>query len=197
VRGTQEDLSKVGNEVKKLIKTVVDVGAKLETANNNLAMTNGVVQRLHGDHENTKQNLAGNTVDLQAASSRLQRLIEEHSKTARDVSAVRDELSKVGASHEHTREVMGKTVSSVKELQDGQGMLNTGMQGVNRSLERVHGLAAATQKDLKLTNAFVLPNLGGEPTPAGPPPATLTQTSLRSKSLITPRKQRQQNRDWA
>merc|ERR1712063_7721 len=135
---------------------------KLDGTESNLSRTNTNFQKLHADHDATKTNTQSLQVDLQGLAAKLQKLNDDHLKCSRNVGLVRDGLEKVSAHHEETRELLNRTVSEVKELQEGHGDANATMNSLSKNLERVHGLASSTQKDLKLTNALVLPNLNAD-----------------------------------
>merc|ERR1712137_1041316 len=108
-----------------------------------------------------------------------------HLKCFRNVGLVREGLEKVSAHHEDTREILNRTVGDVKELQEGHGNSNATIRALNKNLERVHGIACSAQKDLKLTNALLLPNISSE-TGTGNMPKTRTPTPTGHRKADKP-----------
>merc|ERR1712137_182569 len=159
LKGTQEDHSKLSSDLKRLVKHLTEMGNKLDGTESSLSRTNTNLQKLHVDHDATKSNTQSLQVDLQGIATKLQKLTDDHLKCFRNVGLVREGLEKVSAYHEETRELLNRTVSDVKELQEGHGNANATMNSLTKNLERVHGIASSTQKDLKFTNALVLPTL--------------------------------------
>jgi len=183
LRGTQEDLSKVASDVKRLVKHLNDMTNKLDGTESSLGKTNTQLQKLHVDHDGTKTNTQVLQVNLQGVATKLQRLNDDHLKTNRNVGFVREGLDKVSAYHEETRELLNRTLSEVKELQEGHGDANATMNSLSKNLERVHGLASSTQKDLKLTNALVLPNLNAD-SGTGDMSMPVTPSTTRNKKIL-------------
>jgi len=80
------------------------------------------------------------------------------------------------------REILNRTVSDVKEFQEGHINSNATMLTLHKNLERVHGIASSVQKDLKLTNALVLPNISPD-SGAGNMSKTRTPSPLESNIM--------------
>merc|ERR1712007_111395 len=187
LKGTQEDLSKVSSDLKRLVKHLNELANKLDGTDANLSRTNTNFQKLHVDHDATKTNTQSLQVDLQGLATKLQKLTDDHLKCFRNVGIVREGMEKVSGYHDETRELLNRTVSDVKELQEGHGNSNATMLTLHKNLERVHGIASGTQKDLKLTNALVLPNINADSIVAGETmKQTTTPTTGRQRKVDKP-----------
>merc|ERR1712007_190011 len=187
LKGTQEDLNKLSSDQKRLVKHLNEMANKLEGTEANLSRTNTNFQKLHVDHDATKTNTQSLQVDLQGLATKLQKLTDDHLKCFRNVGIVREGMEKVSGYHDETRELLNRTVSDVKELQEGHGNSNATMLTLHKNLERVHGIASGTQKDLKLTNALVLPNINADSIVAGETmKQTTTPTTGRQRKVDKP-----------
>merc|ERR1712137_964585 len=151
--------SKLNSDMKRVGKHHNDLANKLDGTESSLGKTNTNLQKLHSDHDSTKDSAQSLQAHLTGLNTKHQKLNEDFLKSSRTVGVIRDGMLKTNEEQEETRALLNKTVTDVKELQDGVANANASLMALGKNLDRVHGIASSTMKDLRMTNALVLPNL--------------------------------------
>merc|ERR1712007_244413 len=160
LKGVQEVLNKLTSDQKRLVKHLNEMDNKLDGTEANLSRSNTNYQNLQVDHDASKTNTQILQVDLQGLATKLQKLTDDHLKCFKNVGIIRQGMEKVSGYHDETRELLNRTVSDVKELQEAHGNSNATMLTLHKNLERVHGIASSAEEDLKLTNVLRLSRTG-------------------------------------
>jgi len=168
-RNLHESLEQAQADVKKLRdadvgrdKRMAELSFKCDGVKENLEMTNGVVMRLHTEHEETRFKAITITNKSHEIDVAVRRSTADHGQTVLSVQVVKEELAKVMAAQCATRDKLSEATERVGELGNGTVNLQNAMHELSLNVEYVHNLAANTEDNLKVTNALVLPNLGAE-----------------------------------
>lgn len=143
-------------------KRMEELRFKGEKLKENLELTNGVVMRIHSEHEETRINVLDNAKIKHEVKVALQRLKDDHGHTANTVNIVNEGLSKLRAGQDTMRDNLAETNIRVGGVNSSAVGLQNAVHEISKSLELVHTIASNTEDNLKKTNAMVLPNLGAE-----------------------------------
>lgn len=166
IRELKESL-KDAMDIAKGVRDSVDVleGKFLETKETlrqskiGLEETNGIVVKIHEDHETTKNSLHDCNDKLHRAALNIKKLDDGLDKTSKALTKSQTDLSKATARVEMAHEVLGYTVDHVNSLREGHTMAQSSLAHLEQSLERTHRLAHQTKSVVHETNAILLPNL--------------------------------------
>jgi len=156
------DVGKLGSVSADHDKRMTELSIKGEKVKENLEMTNGVVMRLHTEHEETRMKAVQNLDRNHEIDVALRRIQEDSSHFGNSVHSLHDDFSKMAAAQDTTRDRLTETVDKVNQLNGGTVNLQNTMHEMGKNLEWVHNLASSTEDHLKMTNAMVLPNLGAD-----------------------------------
>lgn len=159
---TQADFMKLGDAAVAHDRRMAELSLKCDGVKHNLELTNGVVMRLHTEHEETRSKAIDATTRSNEINAAMRRSIADQGQTILSVQAIREELAKVVASHSTTQDKLSEAAERLGELGNTAVNLQNRIQELGLNVERVHALAASTEDNLKMTNSFVLPNLGAE-----------------------------------
>lgn len=144
-------------------KRVGELTFKSDKTKDNLELTNGVIMRLHTEHEETRGKTIANMNKNHELDVSLRRLSQDdHAHLAQSVRIINEELSKLAAGQETFRDRLMETMERVGGLGSGTVNLQNTVHEMGKNLEWVHSLASNTQDSLKITNSMVLPNLGAD-----------------------------------
>lgn len=141
---------------------IMELASKTDKHRENLEMTNGVVMKLHCEHEETRAKAIGLQTSSKTLDTALQRLREDHKQVVQSVQIVNEEAAKLSAAHSTTREMIVQTTDKVGGIDSGTVNLQNAVHELGKNIEWVHSVASHTQDHLKMTNALVLPNLGSD-----------------------------------
>jgi len=128
----------------------------------NLELTNGVVMRIHTEHEETRAKAVANAGKNHEVDVAVRKLNDRNRDINQSITMVNQELCKLSASQDTTRDRLGETMETVGTLKNGNMQLQMTMHDLSKSVEGVHNLASTTADHLKMTNSLVLPNLGAD-----------------------------------
>mmetsp|Transcript_61742 Transcript_61742/g.133773 ORF Transcript_61742/g.133773 Transcript_61742/m.133773 type:complete len:407 (+) Transcript_61742:76-1296(+) len=154
-----ERLDGIDESLRESTKGLGEATHKLRGTVENLELTNGVVMKMHEDLEATKAEAISLREVQRRAGLDMSRAQEDHGQTARMLGVAREELCRLTASHGTATAELNRTVDQVKVLTDGHALARRDMQVLTGHLEGVRMVAEGTHENLKITNAFVLPNL--------------------------------------
>jgi len=158
----QAEVKKMGDAGAGHVKRIAELSLKCDGVKENLELTNGVVMRLHTEHEETRSKAINNTNRSNEIDVAIRRSTADHGQTVNSVQAVKEDLAKVMAAQCATRDKLSEATKRVGELGNDTVNLQNEMHELSLNVEKVYNLAASTEDNLKVTNAFVLPNLGAE-----------------------------------
>lgn len=149
-------------EVIENSKKIEDSCVKSEAVKNNLELTNGVVMKLHSDQEAADKSIRDLATDAHHLRGRVEKVIESSAGIASNLGKTREELVSTAAHASKTRDMVLQAAERIKVLQEDQAASRNAISNLEKGVESVHHLAAHTQDDLKVTNSYVLPNLGAD-----------------------------------
>jgi len=149
---------KVASNTKKIDETAQQTHA----TKTNLELTNGVVMQLHADQEMADKNIRELKTETHHLKARLEKTNDDLAGTGKNLHEAREELLSTAALSGSTRDVLMQAVERIKALQEDHSLSRNAIDNLGRNLESVQNVAHHTKEDLKLTNAFVLPNLGAD-----------------------------------
>jgi len=143
-------------------KRIDELTLKSDGIKENLEMTNGVVMRLHTEHEETRTKTIDNINKNHELDAAQRRSTADLSHTSQSLQVTKEEMAKLLAAQCTTRDKLNETNGIVGELSNGTVNLQNAMHELSMNVEFVHNLASHTEDHLKMTNALVLPNLDAE-----------------------------------
>lgn len=191
-RNLNDSFGRAQAELQKLDHTKVDHERRIAELNvradgikDNLEMTNGVVMKLHTEHEETRIKSIDNMNKNHELDAAARRSSSNLGHTVQSVQIVKEEVAKLLAAQCTTRDKLSETAHRVGELSNGTVNLQNAMHELSINVEHVHNLASNTEDHLKMTNALVLPNLEAEG--AFGPGMASTFTSIGAKSTSSTR----------
>jgi chromosome segregation ATPase len=158
----QANIEKLENVSSNGVKRLAELTIKADATKENLEMTNGVVMKLHEEHEETRTKAFQNFNNASGNEIAVERLRDDHNRFANNLQVVNAELSKLAAGQDTTRDKLNETLIRIGGLSGGNINMQNAIHELGKNLEVVHNLAQHTEDHLKMTNAFVLPNLGAE-----------------------------------
>jgi len=156
------DIGKLENARGDHEKRMSELNYKGEKMKDNLEMTNGVVMRMHTEHEETRTKAIESQNKHLQGDIALQRLKDDHNHVAQSMRIINEELGKLAAGQDTTRDRLAEAVDRVGGLSSSSVNLQNAFHELSKNVERVHSLASNTEDNLKMTNAMVLPNLGSD-----------------------------------
>lgn len=168
-RSLKESLQKAQAEIKKIDITsgvhetrIGELSLRADGIKDNLELTNGVVMRVHTEHEETRKKALGNMNKNHDLDVAVRRCEDEHGHTVQGLQIVKEGLAKLMAEQTTTRDRLGEACERVAEVGNGTINLQNALHELSINVEYVHNLASNTQDTLKVTNSLVLPNLDAE-----------------------------------
>jgi hypothetical protein len=158
----QAEIAKIDGCKAEHERRMEELFVRYDTGKENLELTNGVVMRLHAEHEETRMKAIENFTKNREIDVVVQRLGDDQPQMAQDIRHVYEELAKQRAAQDTTRDRLMDTISRVGGLKDGMVNLQNSAHEMGKNVELIHNLASSTQDHLKMTNALVLPNLSSD-----------------------------------
>jgi len=139
-----------------------ELTVKGDNVKENLELTNGVVMRIHSEHEETRMKSIENSSKNHEVDVTVRRLQDDHNHIANSVQIVHEEMLKLAASQHTTRDKLFEATQRIGGLNSGVVNMQNVAHELGKNLEVVHHMASNTQDHLKMTNSLVLPNLGSD-----------------------------------
>lgn len=154
------DLDSVTAKAGENATGLAETNKNLANTTRNLELTNSVVTKVFEDLENTMTKAIDLEAGLKSVIQKRNKLHEHHEKLSQDHKITHEHLHRLTAAHGDTRATLEHACSDVRNLQEGFQLQSQAMTDLNGELGRVAKQAAATHEGLKITNSYVLPNLG-------------------------------------
>lgn len=155
----KEDILQLREDVKSNSTDLGNLKAKVHEEHNNLETTNAVVMKMHELLETAQGDIANLRDGVQTVNAKHLKLFEHHGSTAKDAQTVHQALEKLSAAHSVTHQRLHSSVLQLNELQNEHAKALSRLEALGGQLDTVHSLASKTQENLRVTNAYVLPNL--------------------------------------
>jgi len=204
-RDTTGDVARLTAELAREAKALEKAVADAEATKSNLELTNGVVMKIHTEHEEIKESNRNLENDAKKSNVSIQQMCENHVKTTKGMGTLREEHAKVCATQEQNRNMVNLVIDHIVGLQEGQAKSTSSLAALSRELEMLQNVASTTHENLKYTNAIVLPNLGAEgavspaamnlsascPAPGATQASTPRSTVGRAASQRSPRRRKE------
>merc|ERR1712054_509124 len=125
-RSLKDSLQKAQAEIKKIDltsgdheKRLTELSLRADSIKDNLELTNGVVMRVHTEHEETRNKSLNNANKNHELDVAVRRCEDEHGHTVQSLQIVKEGLAKLMAEQTATRDKLGETCERVRELGSG------------------------------------------------------------------------------
>lgn len=185
----RDDLSKTNTVVHMLEQRLHETGGRLKSCRQHVEDTNAVCLKIHEEHGHVKAHVAAQEKSLKSCHAHVQQVSEGLDNAVVQLKNTQSTLSANVNGLSQTKDLLEKTVLSVRALREGHEMMNAQTQNLQADLAETAVVANKVKAGLRETNSLVLPNLhldsgsvtGGYSTTLGAPPPR-TPLSARGPS---------------